>query len=296
MITLLSKVAVQNQTTPSSIAVLTNIMEGVDGAATFGYTLEETALSVDDNQKQQFRHDHNFDIRVIEVTSESAILDGIVNNQRLAKISGFSPDGFFIWDEPTLLVRNKQFDGILASAVKATKRTTIGYRGAVPNRKLSVYAGDNLLGLYDVSTGASQEPLNGFKDDNSPSGVDTDPNGEMTITTGSSSSTTSFVVSRNIFFPFPGETLTWSLDVISITGEMRVQLQGLQSDGSTSTGFFATGDYDVGVEGSRISLTGAIPANTAFVRMTIGSGVSPVSAFTVSRPMISKSGKVAFTL
>ena len=173
MLNLLSKVAVQNQNTPSSIAQLSNIMEGVDGAETFGYNVEAETVQVEDNQTLQHAHVHTFDIRCIEDSANSAILDAIVAGNHKAKISGFSPDGFLIWDDPSLIVRNKQYDNIFASAVLATVKSTPNFRGTPAKR--AVHAGKNLLAVYDVTT-----------------------------------ITTATLKSQSILFPFPGMELTAS--------------------------------------------------------------------------------------
>lgn len=173
MLNLLTNVAVQNQNTPASIARLSNIMEGVDGAETFGYNVEQESVRVEDNQTQQTAHLHTFDIRCIEDSANSAILDAIVASNYKAKISGYTPDGFLIWDEPSLLVRNKQYDNIFASAVLATVKSTPNFRGTPAKR--AVHAGRNLLGVYDVT-----------------------------------SISTATLKTLNIFFPFPGLELTAS--------------------------------------------------------------------------------------
>lgn len=173
MLNLLNKVAVQNQNTPASIARLSNIMEGVDGAETFGYNVEDESVQIEDNQKLQHAHLHSFDIRCLEDSANSAILDGIVAGNYKAKISGYSPDGFLIWHEPSRIVRNKQYDNIFASAVMATIKSTPNFRGTPPAR--AVHAGRNMLAVFDVT-----------------------------------SITTATLKTLNIFFPFPGLELTAS--------------------------------------------------------------------------------------
>jgi len=150
MLNLISKIAVQNVSSPSSIAIMTNIMEGVDGSSTFGLTSEAQTVQVADNQTQQFAHEFTLDIRVLDEDSNSAVIDGIIAGDGLALISGYGPDGFFIWNEPVRLVRNKVFDNILATAVTATIRCTPGFRGSPRSR--AVHASRNLISVYDVST------------------------------------------------------------------------------------------------------------------------------------------------
>jgi hypothetical protein len=217
MIPLLSNVAVQDQTVVSNIVTLDNIMSGVDGSATFGYTLETKNLEVNDKQKQQYAHTHTFDIRVIQPDSASmSILKAIRDNNRLVKVSGHSPDGFFLWDEPTLMVEDNQFDEIVATALLLTHDTTIGYRGTAPLSKLGVYAGDNALALYDVLSG-SADVLNGFSLVTSATGGVTGSQQEV-ITPATTAENTVYLRSANIFFPFVGIPITASANIVKHFG------------------------------------------------------------------------------
>lgn len=150
MLNLLTRLAVQNLNAPASIAQLSNIMEGVDGAATFGYNVEEESIQIEDNQKLQHSHLHTLDVRCIDSNANSAILDAIIAGNHKALISGYTPDGFLVWNDPSRLVRNKQFDGIVATALTCTVKSTPNYRGTPPSR--AVHASRNLLGVYDVTS------------------------------------------------------------------------------------------------------------------------------------------------
>ena len=234
MLNLLSRVAVQNQNTPASIARLSNIMEGVDGAETFGYNVEDESVQIEDNQKLQHAHLHTFDIRCIEDSANSAILDAILAGNYKAKISGFSPDGFLIWDEPSLLVRNKQYDNIFASAVMATVKSTPNFRGTPAKR--AVHAGKNLLGVYDVT-----------------------------------SISTATLKTLNIFFPFPGLTLTAS-----------------GSGGNVGFSFRDSAGDEISSSTGTSPHNAVIPANTVFIRFDGGT--------TITNPMIGMKGQTTFEL
>lgn len=162
MLNLLTRLAVQNVSSPASIAMLSNIMEGVDGAELFGYNVEEESVQVEDNQKLQHSHLHTLDVRCLDSNTNSAILDAIVAGNHKARISGYTPDGFLIWNDQSLLVRNKQYDGIIATAITATVKSTPNFRGTPPSR--AVHASRNLLGVYDVTsiTTATLKGLNIF--------------------------------------------------------------------------------------------------------------------------------------
>lgn len=293
MIPLLSNVAVQDQTVVSNIVTLDNIMSGVDGSATFGYTLETKNLEVNDKQKQQYAHTHTFDIRVIQPDSASmSILKAIRDNNRLVRVSGHSPDGFFLWDEPTLMVEDNQFDEIVATALLLTHDTTIGYRGTAPLSKLGVYAGDNALALYDVLSG-SATVLNGFSLINNATGSVT--GSAQTITVGATTAeNTEYWRSANIFFPFVGVPITASITRGGAGPSFKLGIEFVQSDGTT----IISTVHSPASSTALAPVTAVLPANTVYVRLVIaaGTGLSPTNAITVNSPMLALAGRTAFTL
>ena len=294
MIPLLNSVAVQDQTATSNIVTLDNIMSGVDGSAVFGYNLEAKALEVNDKQKQQYAHTHTFDIRVVQgTTAEIATLQAIIDNNRTVKVSGYSPDGFFLWDEPTVMVRNTQFDQVVADAVLLTHDTTIGYRGTAPLSKLAVYAGDNALALYNVLSG-SASVLNGFSLLNNATGSVT--GSAQTVTVGATTAAgTVYLRSANIFFPFAGVGITGSISTTAQTGDYELGIEFVQSDGTTIIST-ATETFDAGGAPERVSVVGTTPANTAFIRLVVrASLVSAAQAVTLNSPMLSL-GRTQFSL
>jgi len=293
MIPLLSNVAVQDQSVVTNIVTLDNIMSGVDGSSVFGYNLETKNLEVNDKQKQQYAHTHTFDIRVVQGSSaELAILRAIVDNNRLVKVSGHSPDGFFLWDEPTLMTRNTQFDQIVADALLLTHDTTIGYRGTAPLRKLGVYAGDNALALYDILSG-SASVLNGFSLDQNATGS---VSGALqTVTVGATTAeNTVYLRSANIFFPFVGVSVTASFNVVQVSGSFKIGIEFVQSDGTT---VISTSRANVSGEGVN-TLTASLPANTAFIRLVLPAGAGTVTSdqIQINQPMLSLGGRTQFSL
>jgi len=277
----------------TNIATLDNIMSGVDGSSVFGYNLETKNLEVNDKQKQQYAHTHTFDIRVVQGSSaELAILRAIVDNNRLVKVSGHSPDGFFLWDEPTLMTRNTQFDQIVADALLLTHDTTIGYRGTAPLRKLGVYAGDNALALYDILSG-SASVLNGFSLDQNATGA---VSGALqTVTVGATTAeNTVYLRSANIFFPFVGVSVTASFNVVQVSGSFKIGIEFVQSDGTT---VISTSRANVSGEGVN-TLTASLPANTAFIRLVLPAGAGTVTSdqIQINQPMLSLGGRTQFSL
>lgn len=148
MLTLLSKVAIHDPNNPGTVATLTNIMEGVDGSSTFGYSIETEMIAVEDNQTQQYSEVHTLDIRVVEESSETAKLLAFVADGTKVKIAGYGPQAMLLWDEPVTISINEQYDGVLSLAVVSTLKTTIGYPSS--GGKASVVASRNILDLYDM--------------------------------------------------------------------------------------------------------------------------------------------------
>jgi hypothetical protein len=295
MLNLLKSVAVGDQTVASNIATLDNIMSGVDGSATFGYTLEPTSLQVNDNQAQQYLHAHTFDIRVLQGDATTiGILDAIVGNNRNVKITGITPNGFFLWDNPTQLVRNSQFDQVIADQILATVQAPAGYAGTAPNRKLPVYAGGNALALYDILSG-SASVLNGFTIAGGASGSVS--GNVQTVTVGGTTTADTIIWrSANIFFPFVGESITASFSRPGVSSiNFRIGISFIQSDGSTVISTSTSANF----QGQTLMThTAATPANTAFIRIVLanGTGVLSGNSVAINSPMLALAGRTEFTL
>jgi len=260
MLNLLSNVAIQDTKAAGNIVYLNNIMEGVDGAATFGYSLEPTAVKVDDNQTQQFKHDHTFDIRVLQGSSADLTKIKVIDaGNNPVRVSGYSPNGFFVIDEPAQLTYHSQYDSVIADRILVTTTGVNGYGGTAPGVKLPVYAGDNLLAVYKVNSGSASY-LNSF--DQADSGTVTGDS--MSFASGDT------VLSRPIFFPFPGLSVIGLVNITTGTS-YSVSITALDSAGSVlssiSDNFTGTGVKTV---------TGVLPASTASVQFEITSGTGTV--------------------
>lgn len=236
MLNLISKVAVKRADNADAPATLTNIMEGVDGSSVFGYAIEPIAINVEDNQQQHYAEDHTLDIRIVNEDSQTAVLSALQAGGFPTLLSAHTPNGFLIWNTPSKITKNTQFDGVLADAVLMTIRSVKGYQGSGVTRKKAVYAGGNALALYDVTNGAGM-------------GAD----GQM---------------SPNIFFPFPGTQITASAQVSAGTGNIGFSFY--QANGST----LVSNSNSAVTAGTRSVHTTTIPSNTVFIRMTMGADVT----------------------
>lgn len=228
MITLLKKIAISNVSNLAQTVTLDNVMEGVDGAAAFGYSLETESIQVEDNQTQQYKHNHVFDIRVIDSDSDNSILDGFIADQTDVNITGLGLNGVLLIRN-VKLARNKQYDGIIATAVLATKTTSIGYYDNGVFTEQELFAGRNMLETYqldftksNVAGAESSVWQNGFKYDWVISSVDTNENvvTSNVISTGVEltrpKTDTGYVQWERIYYPFGDTDLVATINVVAI--------------------------------------------------------------------------------
>ena len=208
MLPLLSNVAIldYSNTTPTVI-FLDNIMEGVDGAAAFGFTQELRSVQQDDNQQRGYATAYSLDIRVIKADDANvAILKDIVQSQRKVQVAGYSPDGVLAWTEPTLLTFSEQIDVLQVNPIQATVLAPSGYSGDDDQARVPVFAGENLLRVYDVSTGNASS-LHGFYE--TAYLTTSQANGNMNVVTATGGFPVR-CVERPIPFPWRGKNVTVS--------------------------------------------------------------------------------------
>jgi len=257
MLNTLKKLAIQDISNPSDIVILSNIMEGVEGASTFGYTEDITGVKVEDNQTQNYRRQSTLDIRVIQASdSDLAILDDLIQNQKKARVSGVTIDGFIIYDREVLIERAPYFNsGLISDQIFITLIDNTGYSGDAPVTRQAVYVGDNALSLYKVRVGSSLL-LNGLQTE---TGVDS-------VAIGSSQTINVYtaqkaLLSQSILFPFPGETLVASFNVTEADITYRLGVRFLDSSGSV-----LSNDYTTFSTTGRISHGVTVPASTVYVQ------------------------------
>ena len=208
MLPLLSNVAIldYSNTTPTVI-FLDNIMEGVDGAAAFGFTQELRSIQQDDNQQRGYATAYSLDIRVVKADDANvAILKDIVESQRKVQIAGYSPDGVLAWTEPTQLTFSEQIDVLQVNPIQATILAPSGYSGGDDTARVPVFAGENLLRVYDVSTGNASS-LHGFYETAS---ITTSQAGGYMNAVTATGAVAVRTLTRPIPFPWRGKTVTVS--------------------------------------------------------------------------------------
>jgi hypothetical protein len=262
MLPLLSNVAIldYSNTTPTVI-FLDNIMEGVDGAAAFGFTQELRSIQQDDNQQRGYATAYSLDIRVVKADDANvAILKDIVESQRKVQIAGYSPDGVLAWTEPTQLVFSEQIDVLQVNPIQATILAPSGYSGGDDEARVPVFAGENLLRVYDVSTGNASS-LHGFYETALITTSQAD--GYMNVVTTSSGIGVR-CITRPIPFPWRGKNVTASALIANYFND--------QTDVASLTIFWRGADaYDGGVA------TSLIASNTAALDDLVSSAPERVS-------------------
>jgi hypothetical protein len=235
----LKELALLNTTT-NEVVKLTNVMEGVEGSAVFGYDVESVAVQVSANRTQQYVNKHTLDIRVIDDADPTtqAILTSWANSTGAKyKASGYGGDTFLLWDEPTEIVFSRQPDGISVRRLLMTLDAVPGYNSdglgvtggdftppsfTGKTFKLPVYAGVNMLGLFDVF-----RPVSSLSDLKSSSAFPFQGDAFANYASGTfeftAESVPAFISTPLIFFPFNIE-MTYSLGFLEYDSSQRLDV------------------------------------------------------------------------
>lgn len=288
MLNLLQEVAVAKVgSTETSFARLVNVMEGVDGSASFGYNVEEDAIAISDNQKVQRYHDHSLDVRLLNDPEAAAKIDAMDEGY----IAGYTPDGFLSFNKGTVLGRNPQYDSNIVSAFSARTRTLAGYANGANGLEKPVYAGRNLLGLYDVTQPNNQALFSGF-DTSGPNIVSSFDGDWLTLERSATGS--SLVLSEALFWPFD-KPIKATIEADTGSGadfQMGVafysqEVAGLVGEAEIDIPAASTGDFTLEV---------TPPSTTRFVRFFINPANDITSVCKVRKPRITRGANTKFSL
>ena len=286
MLTQLSKIGILDTVTTDSV-VLSNILEGVDGSASFGYAIEPIEVKIEDAQTVTYGQNHTFDIRVLSGnSSEQTILDAISQNERPVKLTAIGVSGFFVIDKNSLLAYSRQFDGVIADRCLVTSETAQGYAGTAPAQKKDFYAGDNLLAVYNLLAG-SADLMNGMENEGNITASFSAGTQSLTRVSG-----TTFLKSTALFFPFGLVDLTISMFVNSANATYTYGFRCLDASGATLSDVTTTSTSTT----SRVSFTGTTVAGTKFVQFIARAGGTASNTLVFNRPQIALNGKNSFDL
>lgn len=271
----LKKVAIYDPVADES-HVFSGIIEGVDEAANFWYSVEPQTINIEDNQLAPDRLNHTFNVRVLPETGVSSFFDNIIQNERDVYISAVGIDGgFFMGDfgtssRPVKLTYAKKYDGAVESyKIEATRSAPWGYDLGTGLYSGGVWSGQNLIGNYSWADNDGDGLANGWSETGFTS-VSFSA-GQQTLEAG----TTPVSFANRIVFPFEGEQVTLSINIDSITGdysENTIRIVFLDSSGSSIS---PINDHPITSTG-RVSLTLTVPEGTvqlsAQVRMSSNTG------------------------
>jgi len=269
------------ETTTNTLLKLTNVMEGIEGSAVFGYQTENINIQTGANRTEQVVTRHTFDIRIKDDADPTtqATLTAWANNPELRfKASGYSGDTFFLWDEPVPIVFSRAYDLIGARHLIMTLDAVPGYNGAISSsagRQTPVYAGQNLFGLFAMQ------------------GFYRWSGGGVTVTATGANTDFSFLgagasILSDFLLPFGGVPITFSFSVAAErSGPLTITANAvcLDSAGTVLSTTAITSNFNDGL--IRKSATITTPANTHTVRLNfVSSGSSAPTTISINTPAI----------
>lgn len=295
MIKHLKKLAVINDLATDEVAVLSNITDGPDGAATFGIGNEITRLQIEDNQSVHNRITRTLDIRTLVGTaSEETNLDSYVSNQTKVYIVGLGVDGFvLIGDKQTaeglsLLSKKTQYGDNEVWEVQASKTVQPGHDPDTGLFESGFWVGENGLGGYLWGDVDSDGVADGW--DASTFDTATFATGQQTLTAG----LTSDLFTRVIYFPFEGIQITFSINNDSRSGTYTVEQVSIVF--LDATGAVITTQTQTFSTTGRKNITGTCPAGTVSIkcRFDIQASTGTVTS-KVSDPMLALGTSTTYT-
>lgn len=235
MLNLITKIGIYDPDADDYV-ILTNIMEGVDGSAAFSYEEEPGSVMIEDGQTLDHSITGTLDIKVLRASaSDLAIIDAAVGKR--VYISAMTINGFVLFHGTHYITRVPDFNSdILNDHIRLTFKRAKGYSG--DTQSMGAYGGKNALMLYDVQNGYvddnANEVFGGFFAFISSASYSVAGN-ELTMTsTAAGSGIVRLNLDNWIFWPFE-EIITFSLNIVSTTGDIRLIMGSSQGPpGSTS--------------------------------------------------------------
>lgn len=122
----LKKVAIKDPDT-DDVVILSNIMDGVDGSAAMGWTLDGEEIRIEDNQTLEHSEVGELDIKVLRpVSADLTTLKAMVGKR--VEVSGWTIEGFFRMRDNPFLNRHEDFNSnILNDRLYLTTKAVKGY-------------------------------------------------------------------------------------------------------------------------------------------------------------------------
>ena len=151
---------------------LKNINEGVDNAATFGYSTDRIDINTEDGQTVNIGVNNGLNIAVLRENEWSANLDYITENQLDCWVSGLTPSGFLAIggrDDGanevyrTKLVKNDQFTNPFSMYLTVTQVSLTGYENDIGVYESGWYEGENALSIFKWADADGDGVANGWE-------------------------------------------------------------------------------------------------------------------------------------
>lgn len=261
MILKIKKIAIIEQGSPDVKVELTAVNEGVDGSAVFGFTNEHNTIIIEGGQSFSDYANANLDIRVLSPSdSDATQLQTWADNNTDLYIVALCIDGVIAFGNKETqlglakISLNKSLSNNNVFAFKITKKSIYGYDSNAVYQS-GLYMGNNLLANTDFldtnGSGGAQEWSSGGFISRSFS------NGQQTL----EFSTVLKTFSKEVYFPFDNETVTFSLLVnqaATTPAVERIRITFLDSNGSTISSISNTSLTDSSVN----SISGNTPTGT----------------------------------
>ena len=281
-----------------ALTVLNCINEGVDGATDVIVDAEPfNTLKIDAGRSILSGYNLKIDIRTLSDSSILADLlyyainppqDFLTNPDAGLQIAMLGLEACFVSNDRYLISFNEQLSTNYVYAFQVTKTVAGNSFTASGLRESGVNFGKNLLGLYNVSAGDGTD-LYGFT--NGVAGLTRSETAGAVTLTDTSLASTGFYNSEYFLFPFVGQTLTFSLNVIS----------GTSLTPTANIAFYDASKVAIGSPTSIVlsatgvqSVSKVAPSGTYFVRAYVAFPQDPASDITFEEPMLSISSDLTF--
>lgn len=285
----LNKLAV-SQSDLSSATVISNVMEGADQATSFMYEVDYEDITIEDEQEIPFKAIHN--ITSIGLVRQGVNLDFLNDPEQKAKVAAIGHDMALIsLEDVRIEVLDHPDSGnfwrfnINKASLPFRERNS-GRRGA------GLHVGSNLLSVFSF-TDTSED---GVADGYASTFNSTFSNGVQTLEAANDGTIKSFDFA-DIFFPFVGEELSFSLDANSLT------------DGGHSLSleirFYDDTDQLISTEATPFSSIGRkfvksdIPTGTVNVSVAVtadGSGAGSATVLDITDLALRVDGKTEYSI
>lgn len=288
MIIELVKLAVADASNVADVAIMSVVQEGGEGATRQVFTSEPVEAVIEDGQRFVDVHDFSVSIAGLGTSANHTKLKSFIDAEKEVIVSGYTVDGHVLQGGGYLSYRQGMTEAYRTGIIELRTRGQYGY-DADGNTSSGLMLFRNMLAAYNLNSGVSSV-LYGF---DAASGIDEALSGGTQSLERATDTT--YLLSKPIYFPFSGKTITASVNITVDSGEPKLRvgyldasLSALSPTGST------TSDELIGT-GIK-SLQGTTPSGTVYVKFGITPGDTLADAISFNRPSMRIDGSTTFTL